>query len=87
MIRSWNHGSVDGRSPPRRIAIWRQTERCESMSIAWKTVLQREFEFREARTLATIRESETDGPSRRLVTGREPHPTGSIVCVRPYSEQ
>jgi hypothetical protein len=52
------------------------------MSIAWKTVLQSEFEFREARTLATIRESEDDGPSRRLITGREPHPTGSIVCVK-----
>jgi hypothetical protein len=52
------------------------------MSIAWKTVLQREFEFREARTLGIIRESENDGPSRRLITGREPHPTGSIVCVK-----
>jgi hypothetical protein len=52
------------------------------MSIAWNTALQREFEFRDARTLATIRESETDGPSRRLITGREPHPTGSIVCVK-----
>jgi hypothetical protein len=52
------------------------------MSIVWKTVLQSEFEFREARTLATIRESENDGPSRRLITGREPHPTGSVVCVK-----
>jgi hypothetical protein len=52
------------------------------MSKAWKTVLQREFEFREARTLATIRESETGGAARRLITGREPHPTGSPTCVK-----
>jgi hypothetical protein len=29
-----------------------------------------------------MHETESDGPSRRLITGREPHPTGSIVCVK-----
>jgi hypothetical protein len=32
--------------------------------------------------LATIRESETGGAARRLITGREPHPTGSPTCVK-----
>jgi hypothetical protein len=52
------------------------------MGIAWKTVLQREFEFGGARTLATMRESETGGAARRLITGREPHPTGSPTCIK-----
>jgi hypothetical protein len=47
-----------------------------------KIVLEREFEFRNQRTIGTIHESETDGASRRLITGREPHPTGSPVCVK-----
>jgi hypothetical protein len=47
-----------------------------------KIVLEREFEFRNQRTIGTIRESETDGASRRLITGREPHPTGSCVCIK-----
>src|SRR5271156_68870 len=52
------------------------------MGIAWKMTERLEFEFRNQRTFGTMHESETDGPSRRLITGREPHPTGSIVCVK-----
>jgi hypothetical protein len=52
------------------------------MGISWKTAEQLEFEFRNQRTFGSVHESETGGPSRRLITGREPHPTGSIVCVK-----
>ena len=52
------------------------------MGFAWKTVERLEFEFRNQRTFGMVHELETDGPSRRLITGREPHPTGSIVCVK-----
>ncbi|WP_342738799.1 hypothetical protein [Bradyrhizobium sp. B117] len=52
------------------------------MGKIWNTILQREFEFRQARTLATIRESEAGGAARRLITGREPHPTGSPTCIK-----
>jgi hypothetical protein len=52
------------------------------MGIAWKITERLRYEFRNQRTFGTVHESETDGPSRRLITGREPHPTGSIVCVK-----
>jgi hypothetical protein len=52
------------------------------MGINWKMTERLEFEFRNQRTFGTMYESETDGPSRRLITGREPHPTGSIVCLK-----
>jgi hypothetical protein len=52
------------------------------MGIAWKMTERLEFEFRNQRTFGTIHESETGGPSRRLITGHEPHPTGTIVCVK-----
>jgi hypothetical protein len=50
--------------------------------MGWKIAQHLQFEFRNQRTFGTVHESETDGPSRRLITGREPHPTGSIVCVK-----
>jgi hypothetical protein len=52
------------------------------MGIAWKITEQLRYEFRNQRTFGAVHESETGGPSRRLITGREPHPTGSIVCVK-----
>ncbi|WP_375762579.1 hypothetical protein ACE10W_05195 [Bradyrhizobium sp. B025] len=47
-----------------------------------KLVLEREIEFREAGTVAIISVSETGGPIRQLITGREPHPTGRPVLVK-----
>jgi hypothetical protein len=52
------------------------------MSIPLKVVLEREIEFRQERTIATIRESKTGGPARPLITGREPHETGRMVCIK-----
>lgn len=52
------------------------------MGMNWKTVETLEFEFRNQRTFGSVHESETGGPSRRLITGSEPHSTGSIVCVK-----
>lgn len=51
------------------------------MSIAWQARLKTEFEFRKARTFATIHETASGGPARRIITGREPHPTGRDVCI------
>jgi hypothetical protein len=44
--------------------------------------VRREIELSEAGILATIRESETGGPVRPLITGREPHPTGRPLCIK-----
>jgi hypothetical protein len=52
------------------------------MSRVWKTHEQRDFDFRGSRVLATIREPETGGAARRLITGREPHPTGRPTCIK-----
>jgi hypothetical protein len=52
------------------------------MGIVWKTIERLEFEFQRQRIFGAIHESETDGPSRRLITGRKPHATGSIVCMK-----
>jgi hypothetical protein len=54
----------------------------DAMGMSWKAVETFEFEFRNHRTFGSIYESETGGPSRRLITGSEPHPTGSIVCIK-----
>jgi hypothetical protein len=52
------------------------------MSKGWNTVQGQKFDFRGSRVFATIRESETGGPARRLITGREPHPTGRPTCIK-----
>ncbi|ABE40881.1 hypothetical protein RPD_3658 [Rhodopseudomonas palustris BisB5] len=52
------------------------------MSIPLKILLSRELELREERTIATIHVSESGGPVRPLITGREPHPTGRPVVVK-----
>jgi hypothetical protein len=44
--------------------------------------VRREIELSEEGILATIRESETGGPVRPLITGREPHPTGRQLCIK-----
>jgi hypothetical protein len=47
-----------------------------------KLIVRREIELAEEGILATIRESETGGPVRPLITGREPHPTGRPLCIK-----
>lgn len=47
-----------------------------------KLIVRREIELSEEGILATIRESETGGPVRPLITGREPHPTGRPLCIK-----
>lgn len=47
-----------------------------------KVVLEQEFEFLQERTIATISVSDSGGPVRPLITGREPHPTGRVVCIK-----
>lgn len=47
-----------------------------------KVLLKQDVELREERTIATIFVSESGGPVRQLITGREPHPTGRPVCVK-----
>lgn len=45
-------------------------------------IVRREVELLEEQIFATIRESETGGPVRPLITGREPHPTGRPLCIK-----
>ncbi|WP_157785091.1 hypothetical protein [Bradyrhizobium yuanmingense] len=47
-----------------------------------KLIVRREIELAEEGILATIRDSETGGPVRPLITGREPHPTGRVLCIK-----
>ncbi|TCU63750.1 hypothetical protein EDE08_11897 [Bradyrhizobium sp. R2.2-H] len=47
-----------------------------------KLILKREVELLNERTFATIQESDTGGPVRPLITGREPHPTGRPLCIK-----
>jgi hypothetical protein len=52
------------------------------MSGLRKLIVRREIELSEEGIIATIRESETGGPVRPLITGREPHPTGRPLCIK-----
>jgi hypothetical protein len=54
----------------------------KAMNRSWKSVERLEFEFRRQRTFGEMHVSESGGPARRLITGREPHSTGSMVCVK-----
>ncbi|MGY4330229.1 hypothetical protein ACVWWG_004646 [Bradyrhizobium sp. LB7.2] len=52
------------------------------MNRPWKSAERLEFEYRRQRTFGEMHVSETGGPARRLITGREPHSTGSMVCIK-----
>jgi hypothetical protein len=47
-----------------------------------KVRLERQIEFDNERTIARIIASKSGGPIRTIFTGREPHPTGHVVCVK-----
>jgi hypothetical protein len=74
--QNWNLASAPGA----RFNL--SQERTISLSGLRKLIVRREIELAEEGILATIRESETGGPVRQLITGREPHPTGRPLCIK-----
>ncbi|BBZ92743.1 hypothetical protein BRDID11004_63640 [Bradyrhizobium diazoefficiens] len=69
--------------PPRpAVEFKRGQEGAVPLSGLRKLIVRREIELAEEGILATIRESESGGPVRPLITGCEPHPTGRPLCIK-----